>query len=98
MRSQGFEIAWIGREGCTAWFGQGDNEGVDGRASPSEPAQVGRTSCKNLGYLLDEVARLQESICDGVACRVALQAFDQHDGRNAGRPEPLAAEGENEGC
>ena len=96
--SEGAEIARVRGEHRSAWFGQGDDERIDCGASPCQPAQQRSSPCQRFADLLHDVARLEKTVRESVAPRMPVQALNQHDGGNKGRPQILFAKRQDQRC
>jgi hypothetical protein len=93
---QSEEIARIRGENGTCRLSESDDESIDSGAVTSEAPESCGASSEVLRDALGDVAGLEEAIFDGVSSSMALEALDENDGGNKGRPKPLVAQCENE--
>ena len=77
---QCLKVASVAGDNGPAWLGKSDHESVHSGSSPGQAAQLGGTPRECLGNLGDDVTCLEKPVGNGVASRVPLQAFDEHDG------------------
>lgn len=89
VRGQRVEILAIGRDRGSIGLGECDDERVDGGPSPRLPAQQRSAPRQRFGNCLHDVARPEKAVREGVATSMPLQALDENDGGNGGRPEAL---------
>lgn len=83
---EGLEIARIRSKHHPARFCQGDDKRINRRTSPCLPPQQSSSPCQRFGNLLHEVTRLEKSVRENVAARMALQTFHEYHRGNQGRP------------
>jgi hypothetical protein len=93
---EGAKIAAIGCEDRSTRLRERDDQRIHGRPPAGPPPQPRRSPCKPLFDLLDDVARLQESVDQRISTGVALGALDQHDGGNDRWPQRRVAQRGNE--
>lgn len=87
VRGECFKVAWIGSEHGPVWFGDRDDQRVDGGASTGTSAQESRPSGEWLDHLLHDVAGLEKLVLGGVTPGVPLETLHEDDGGNQGRPQ-----------
>ncbi len=93
MGGQCFQIPWIRREHNASGFRARNHQGVDGRTATREPSQKRRSPGQCLRNLVDDLTGLEKPVLVRVTPGMALQTFDQNDGRNFRRPVTFLAEG-----
>lgn len=71
------------------------DQGVDGRTATRSSAQQRRAPRQRFGNLFHDIAGLQETVGQRVATRMTVQALNEDNGRNDGRPEALLPQGKD---
>jgi hypothetical protein len=87
------QIGDVATQHGASWFGTGHNNGVDGRTLSRQRPEYARAKSEMLRELFNDVARLEESVCEGVGSRTSTEAFDQNDRRNYWRPQGVTLQG-----
>jgi hypothetical protein len=72
VRREGFEVVVIGREHGTARLGERNDERIDCRALSSQPTKLSRAPRDDLRDVIEDLAKLEHAIRQGVAPHVAL--------------------------
>ena len=89
MGSNCSQIGDVATQHRASWLGTGHNNGVHGRTLSRQGPEYASATSEMLRELLDDVACLEESVCEGVGSRTSAEAFDQYDRRNNGRPQGI---------
>jgi len=76
---EGPEIAKVATQDSAAGFSHGNDDSVDCRSSVSLSPQTGGSTSKSFGNLLDDIARLQEPVHQGIVARAPGERFDENE-------------------
>jgi hypothetical protein len=87
MGSNCSQIRDVATQHGASWLGSGHNYGVDGRTLSRQRPEYASATNEMLREFFNDVACLEESVCEGVGSRTSTEAFDQNDRRNYGRPK-----------
>lgn len=93
---QCFEVLGVRRDDGPAWFGRGDNDRVDRRATTSQPAQKGSATGERFRDGRRDVTGLEKLVLESVAPSMTLETLDEDDGRHPWGPKARLAEGPNQ--
>lgn len=94
---QCFEILGVRRDDGPSWFGRGDNERVNRRATTRAPAQKGSATGERFRDGRRDVTGLEKLVLKGVATGVTLKTLNEDDGRYLRGPQSCLAQGQDQG-
>lgn len=76
----------IASEHGASWFGECNDESIDGRTTASVPSKQGCASSEVFGDLRRDVADLEKAVLPGVATSMTSKTLDQYHGGHEGWP------------
>jgi hypothetical protein len=94
---QCFEILRVRRDDGPSWFGRGDNERVNCRATAGEPAQKGSATDECFRDGRRDVTGLEKLVLKDVATGMTLETLNEDDGRYSRGPQSRLAQGQDQG-
>ena len=81
------QIGDVATQHGASWLGTSHNNGVDGRTLSRQRPEYASATSEMLRELFNDVACLEELVCEGVGSWTSTEAFDQNDRRNYGWPQ-----------
>ena len=81
------QIGDVATQHGASWLGTSHNNGVDGGTLSRQRPEYASATSEMLWEVFNDVARLEESVREGVGSRASTEAFDKNDRRNNGRPQ-----------
>ncbi len=97
MSSNCSQIGDVATQHGASGLGTGHNNGVDGRPLSRQGPEYASATSEMLRELFNDVACLEESVCEGVGSRTSTEAFDQNDRRNYGWPQGVTLQHGDQG-